>query len=147
MPWITETVDFYPEKVVNGQNRVQMADKPLEVNDHITLSEQVGGVSSAGQDLLSACRQSASSLNSILVLARQIWHLILRENKSNVIWREWECWKIMLFSINPTAAQKKRKRKRRDNPAVTSNIHPLQYVYIFAEEVIQSFLSSVWQLM
>lgn len=66
---------------MNGLNRVQMADQPAQVNDHIVLSEQGGGVSSAGQDLLSACWQSASSLNGVLVLTRQTWHLILRENK------------------------------------------------------------------
>lgn len=69
---------FYPEEVVNSLNRVQMADEPPQVNDHIILSEQAGRVSSAGQDLISARRQPASSLNGVLVLTRQIRHLILR---------------------------------------------------------------------
>lgn len=75
---------FHPEKVVNDLDWVQVADEPPEVNDDIALSEQVGRVSSARQDRLSARWQSASSLNSILILTRQIWHLILRENKSDV---------------------------------------------------------------
>ncbi len=76
-------VDFYHEEVVNGLSRVQMADQPPKVNDQVVLCEQVGRVSSAGQDLLSAHRQSASSLNGVLILARQIRHLILRENESD----------------------------------------------------------------
>lgn len=63
---------------MNSLNRVQMADEPPQVNDHIILSEQAGRVSSAGQDLISARRQPASSLNGVLVLTRQIRHLILR---------------------------------------------------------------------
>lgn len=59
---------------------VQVADKPLPINDDIVLSEQADGVSSAGQHLLSACWQSASSLNGILILTGG--HLILRQNKS-----------------------------------------------------------------
>lgn len=49
-----KTMGFYPEKVVNGLSRVQVTDEPLQVNDQILLGEQVGGVSSAGQDRLSA---------------------------------------------------------------------------------------------
>lgn len=92
-------MDFYPEEVVNGLNRVQMADQPPQINDHIVLSEQVGGVSLAGQDLLSARRQSASSLNGVLVLTRQTWHLILRDNKSDVMCWRWISWEICVKAI------------------------------------------------
>lgn len=46
-----------------------MADEPAQVDDHIVRSEQVGSVSSAGKDHLSAGGESTSSLNGILVLA------------------------------------------------------------------------------
>lgn len=69
---------------MNSVNRVQMADEPPQVNDHVILSEQAGCVSSAGQDVISARRQPASSLNGVLVLTRQIRHLILRGNECDV---------------------------------------------------------------
>lgn len=54
-----------------------MADEPPEVNEHIGLGEQVGRVPSAGQQRLSTRRQSASSLDGVLVLARHMRQLIL----------------------------------------------------------------------
>lgn len=81
---------------MNSLNRVQMTDQPLQVNDHIVLTEQVSRVSSAGQDLLTAHWQSASSLNSVLVLTRQIWHLVLRDSKSCAIWWPFN-WKVLCF--------------------------------------------------
>lgn len=81
---------------MNCLNRVQMADQPPQVNDHIVLTEQVSRVSLAGQDLLSAHWQSASSLNSVLLLTCQIWHLVLRDSKSHVIWWPLD-WKVLCF--------------------------------------------------
>lgn len=70
---------------MNSLDRMQMTDQPPQVNDHVVLTEQVCRVSSARQHLLSAARQPASALNGVLILARQIRHLILRKHKSDVI--------------------------------------------------------------
>lgn len=68
----SDWIYFHPEEVVDGVSRVQVADEPAEVDDHVVLGEQAGRVSSARQDLLSAHRQPASSLNGVLVLACQM---------------------------------------------------------------------------